>query len=83
MDSTEDPSAALAAMGPMLGVFAIIGLAFAIASIVAQVVVLKKAGYSGWMFLLYLVPIVGIVWYFIFAFGEWPIQKKMKAAGVS
>ena len=34
--------------------------------------VLKRAGYSGWLYFLFLIPIVNIVWLWIFAFAEWP-----------
>ena len=34
--------------------------------------VLKRTGYSGWLYLLFLIPIVNMVWLWIFAFAEWP-----------
>lgn len=34
--------------------------------------VLKKAGYSPWLALLGLIPLVNIVMLWIFAFGTWP-----------
>ncbi|WP_395020145.1 hypothetical protein [Dongia sp.] len=44
----------------------------------AMVRIIQKAGYSGWNFLWYLVPIVNIVMFFIFAFGEWPVTRRIK-----
>ena len=40
-----------------------------------------KAGYSGALSLLLFVPLVNLVVILIFAFSEWPIEKKLKALG--
>ena len=37
--------------------------------------VLKKAGKSRWQFILAVVPIVNIVWIWVFAFSRWPGVK--------
>ena len=42
--------------------------------------ILAKAGFSPWLGLLMLVPVVNIVFLFVFAFKEWPIEKKLKDA---
>jgi threonine/homoserine efflux transporter RhtA len=34
--------------------------------------VLRKAGRSSWGYLLFLIPIVNIIWLWVFAFGHWP-----------
>ena len=34
--------------------------------------VLRKAGRSGWGYVLFLIPIVNIIWLWVFAFGDWP-----------
>ena len=34
--------------------------------------ILNKAGYSGWWSLIMLIPIVNIVFLWIFAFSKWP-----------
>lgn len=65
----------VAAVGAMWFVTLIIG----IVSLIAWAQILKKAGKSPWMCLLWLVPIVGIVYYFIFAFSEWPVVQELKA----
>jgi hypothetical protein len=50
-------------------------------SIVAWVKILSKAGYSGWWVLIGFVPLVGVVFFLIFAFSDWPIFKQMRTAG--
>lgn len=37
-----------------------------------SIFVLRKAGWSGWGYLLFLVPLVNLVWLWVFAFGHWP-----------
>jgi hypothetical protein len=39
--------------------------------------IFQKAGYSFWMALLMIVPIVNLIWLLIFAFSEWPIQRDL------
>ena len=58
-------------------VFLALYLAFAILIVWADVRIIQRAGYSGWWILIGLVPIVGIVMYFVFAFKEWPIQREV------
>lgn len=48
-------------------------------SIIASVKIITKAGYSGWWFLLGLVPIVGFVMFLLFAFAKWPIQQRLES----
>jgi hypothetical protein len=44
----------------------------------AYVRIIQKAGYSGWNVLWGLVPIVNIIMFFVFAFGDWPVTKRMR-----
>jgi hypothetical protein len=58
------------------------GLLF-VALIVAAMVALwgmifKKAGYSFWLGLLMILPIVNVVWLLIFAFSTWPIHRELE-----
>ena len=39
--------------------------------------IFAKAGYSGWRCLLLLIPIVNLIIFLIFAFGEWPIEHEV------
>jgi len=52
---------------------------YAIATLVGYVFILRKAGYSGWLVLLGLIPVVNVVLFFVFAFSEWPVVKELKA----
>jgi len=61
-------------------VFLVVELALLILSIVAGVKIITKAGYSGWWVLITLVPLVGAVMFFVFAFSKWPIQQRLEAA---
>lgn len=33
--------------------------------------VIKRAGWTRWHFLLLVLPLIGIVWLYVFAFGKW------------
>jgi hypothetical protein len=35
-----------------------------------------KAGYSGWLSLLLLIPVVNVVLIWVFAFVKWPVESK-------
>ena len=65
------------------GVFLIVFLLFAIAMIALMIFVwgtiFKKAGYSFWMALLMIIPLVNLIWLLIFAFSKWPIQQEMES----
>jgi hypothetical protein len=43
--------------------------------------IFRRAGYSGWLSLLFLVPLVNIGTFYWFAFfATWPIREKLKEA---
>jgi len=44
--------------------------------------VFRRAGWSGWWFLLLSIPLVGIVILYVFAFGKWPAEAGSEARGV-
>lgn len=79
----SDPSNMMAAMGPMLGVIAIVGILIAVFSIFCWWKIFAKAGYSGALALIFLagiIPLIGpliclglFVW---FAFAKWPALNK-------
>ena len=78
-----DPTAMMAAMGPFMAVFLIIGLAIAVFSIFCWWKIFAKAGYNGALALLFLagiIPLIGpliclglFIW---FAFAKWPALNK-------
>ena len=39
--------------------------------------IFRKAGYSFWLGLVMLVPVVNLVWLVIFATAEWPIERRL------
>jgi hypothetical protein len=45
--------------------------------------IIQKTGYHGALGLLFLIPLVNIVFIIVLAFKEWPIQKQLKEAGIS
>lgn len=61
----------------VLGVFFILVFVF---SLVCQIKIITKAGYSGWYVLTAFVPILNIVMFLVFAFGKWPIQTRLENA---
>ncbi|MES1203693.1 MAG: hypothetical protein ABUS57_19825 [Pseudomonadota bacterium] len=75
----SDPSAMMAAMGPMLGVFLLIGLVVVAFSIFCWWKIFSKAGYSGALSLVFLVgiipligPLICLILFIWFAFSDWP-----------
>jgi len=54
----------------------LITLAFMLAVyVIPAVMILRKAGYSGWWCLLGFVPLVNIVMIWVFAFADWPALR--------
>jgi hypothetical protein len=70
--------------GSSTGLFASLGallfvyLAILVVGIVAAVKVVTKAGYSGWWVLITIIPLVGTVFVFIFAFSTWPVTREVQ-----
>ena len=58
------------------GIWLIFWLAFAVLWFVAWVQIFNKAGYTGWLTLLFLIPVVNIILFLWFAFSEWPALKR-------
>jgi uncharacterized membrane protein YhaH (DUF805 family) len=70
-----EPSAGLFAS---VGILLIIEIAMLVLAIVAAVKVVSKAGYSGWWVLIALVPIVGSIFFLVFAFSTWPVTLEVQ-----
>lgn len=49
-------------------------------SIYVYVRIINKAGYSGWWVLTALVPVLNVVMIVVFAFADWPVQQRARAA---
>jgi uncharacterized membrane protein YhaH (DUF805 family) len=54
-----------------IGALFIVAIFFVIFGI-PVVMIIRKAGYSGWWVLVYFVPFVNIIMLWVFAFSEWP-----------
>jgi hypothetical protein len=60
--------------------FVVFFILVGIFSLICQVKIISKAGYSGWYVLTAFVPILGLVMFLIFVFGKWPIQERLERA---
>jgi len=56
------------------------GVVVFIFTLLCDVKIISKAGYSGWFVLTAFVPILNIVMFIIFAFAKWPVQEQLEAA---
>jgi hypothetical protein len=52
------------------------GLVVAIVTVVPFWRLCERLGYSPWLSLLVLIPLVNIIFVYVLAFSEWPSQKK-------
>ncbi len=79
MSSQPDtlPTTIIAAYFAFFAIFFIIIFAF---TIIIQWKIATKAGFSGPLSLLMLIPMVNLIMLCIFAFGEWPIERALKIA---
>ena len=59
-------------MGSMSILHWIIILIFIAVYLVPIIKILNKAGYSGWWCILMFIPLVNIIFLWIFAFADWP-----------
>lgn len=69
------PQAILAAAIPGM----IVGLVFLVFFLWVYGRILHKAGYSGWLALLTLIPLVNIIFIVWFAFATWPLERRVGA----
>jgi len=60
------------------GVVLLIALIVIVIAIVIWWSIFSKAGYSGALGLLMLIPIANLIVLLILAFGEWPIQRELR-----
>jgi hypothetical protein len=61
-------------------VFVAFAVVISIFTLVCEVKIISKAGYSGWFVLTAFVPILNIVMFIFFAFAKWPVQEQLEAA---
>jgi uncharacterized membrane protein YhaH (DUF805 family) len=58
----------------------LIGILLLVIYLVPVVVILRKAGYSGWWCLIIFVPLVNVIMLYVFAFANWPALRRPIAA---
>lgn len=64
------------ALAGMMGAMGLVWLAVVVFFIFLYWKIFSKAGFSGWISLLLLVPIVNLIVIIWFAFADWPALKK-------
>ncbi|HXM17769.1 MAG TPA: hypothetical protein VN934_03055 [Candidatus Tumulicola sp.] len=74
-DSTAAANSAMAAMAGASIVSIIIGLAVGIFVLYLWSRIFSKAGFSPWLCLLLIIPLVNIIMIIWFAFAEWPVSR--------
>jgi len=79
VQNTDANNAAIAALASIWLVLVVVFLAIFILQLVMAWRIAVKAGFSGPLSLLMLIPLVNFVILLIFAFGEWPIEAQLKA----
>jgi uncharacterized membrane protein YhaH (DUF805 family) len=81
MHQNQDTANAIAAMAGLGLLWFVIILCSLVLGIIVNWRIAAKAGYPGAISLLMLVPFANLVLLLIFAFGEWPIERTLKAMG--
>jgi hypothetical protein len=51
----------------------IISIGLFVIIFVAWAKIFAKAGYASWHWIYMIIPVVNVVWFFVFAFSKWPI----------
>jgi uncharacterized membrane protein YhaH (DUF805 family) len=59
-------------MGEMSLVHWIIGLIILLVYLLPIIKILHKAGYSGWWVILVFIPLINIIFLWVFAYADWP-----------
>lgn len=55
---------------------------FSLVMLYPYVRIIQKAGYSGWWFLVALVPILNVVMLWVFALSTWPVERRGRSEDV-
>jgi len=79
--SAQEAQQMVAAMGPFFAIFGLIMLVVFVFMIFCYWKIFSKAGYSGALSLLMLVPLANIILFIWFAFAEWPVLKGASGGG--
>jgi hypothetical protein len=66
-------------MGPVSTGHWIVLLVFLIIPALISIVTLRRAGWNGWWCVLWCVPLVNVIFLWVFAFAKWPNERKAAA----
>lgn len=77
-----ESDAAVAAIMGMMGFFWLFALAMLVFTIFLYWKIFSKAGYSGALSLLMLIPLAGFILTIWFAFADWPVLKRARGETV-
>jgi len=75
---TYQQSQMMAGLSSFIMIMLVISLVSLVISVVVWWTIFSKAGYSGALSLLFLIPIAGLVMLLVFAFGKWPILRELE-----
>jgi hypothetical protein len=78
---SDNGAGAFAAFAAFAWLWVIIFIVALVVNLIANWRIAEKAGYSGVMSLLMLIPLANVVFFLIFAFSEWPIEARLKQGG--
>ena len=79
MEAGHSPEMAGAAVaGVLIILYLLFVAAIVILGIIAWWKIFSKAGYSGALSLLMMVPVANLVVFLVLAFGDWPMQKELR-----
>lgn len=67
-------------LAPEVAGFLVFTLALFVVGAVGGMRVASKAGYPGWVALLFLVPVVDLVALLVVAFSKWPVERRLEQA---
>jgi hypothetical protein len=57
----------------------IIGIIILLVYLLPMIKILHKAGYSGWWVILIFIPLVNIIFLWVFAYADWPALRAAQA----
>jgi hypothetical protein len=66
----------------MMAIFPIVAIVFVVMMMIPYWMIWKKAGFSPWLSLLMLVPLVNFVMLYVLAFAEWKVVPVSQATAM-
>jgi uncharacterized membrane protein YhaH (DUF805 family) len=56
-------------------------LVFSVIMFIPYVMIIRKAGYSGWWVLTMFIPLVNFIMLWVFALARWPVEDRASGVG--